>query len=67
MKHLDPAQLAAYIDRRLSLAERHAVEAHLEGCPECVHWLAGVARTMAELRDLPDERTEDGATPEEQG
>ena len=52
MTHLDPVQIAGYIDRRLSLAERNQVEAHLEGCPACIQCLADAARTLAELREV---------------
>jgi anti-sigma factor RsiW len=35
MSHLDPEQIAAYLDRTLSAAEYGQVEAHLVECREC--------------------------------
>lgn len=43
-EHLGPNDLAGFLDRDLSAAERRRVEAHLDRCPECRHELAEVAR-----------------------
>ena len=61
---LEPAVLAAYVDRGLSLSERARVEAHLASCPQCIAQVAGVARTVAELAaSRPDVAVAVEATP----
>ena len=51
----EPEVLAAYVDRDLSLTEQSRVEAHLASCHQCVAVVAGVVRTVAEIRDTaPD-------------
>lgn len=42
-------QLAAYIDGRLSLAERNALTVHIADCPPCVTWLAGTVKTLTAI------------------
>jgi hypothetical protein len=41
-------RLSAHRDRELSLPEARAVEAHLEGCPECIR----VSRSLGRVLDL---------------
>ena len=55
----DPEILAAYVDRRLSLAERARLKSHLAFCRECIGILAAVARTVADISYLTPR--EDGA------
>jgi len=59
----DPELLAAYVDRRLSLAERARLESHLAFCRECLGILAAVARTVAEISHVvpKEENAESGA------
>lgn len=48
-KCLSSAELASYVDRHLSQAERNIANEHLANCPRCVADLAGVARTVSEI------------------
>lgn len=48
----DSEILAAYVARRLSLAERARLERHLALCKECISILAAVARTLSEISPL---------------
>lgn len=45
--HLNYEQIEAYVDRRLPVRERAAIDAHLAACTHCAGDLAGV-RTLAE-------------------
>ena len=47
--HLDAETIAAYIDHRLSLAERHRAEVHLADCRDCLGVMAGSVRTVDQL------------------
>ena len=42
--HIAPADIAAYVDRRLASAERERVEAHLADCQECRDEVLAVSR-----------------------
>lgn len=60
----EPEVLAAYVDQGLSLAERARVDAHLASCQQCLAWLAGVVRTVAEVSaHVPDAVVTPEATP----
>jgi len=45
--------LSEYIDGRLSVQERHRLEAHLAACPQCQDELASLQATVTMLRALP--------------
>lgn len=45
--HPGPDLVAAYVDGRLTRAERAALEAHLADCPDCREWLAGTRLAVA--------------------
>lgn len=44
--HLDELTALDWLDGRLSHDERAAAEAHVDGCPECRHLLAAIARAV---------------------
>ena len=44
--HLSPAELAGYLDRRVSQAGRSRVEAHLATCESCLDDLISAARVL---------------------
>lgn len=46
---LTSADLASYVDRRLSQAERNIANEHLANCPRCIADVANVARSVAEI------------------
>lgn len=46
---LSDAVMASYIDRRLSLTERHRAEAHLATCDQCLSILANTIKTLNDL------------------
>ena len=46
------ARFSAYLDRELSMQERHRLEAHAGICPECKRMLATLRKTLEGLRDL---------------
>lgn len=50
-EHLSPEELAAYIDRGLSLSERNRAEEHLATCDQCMMVLAASARTISEMAE----------------
>lgn len=45
----DPEILAAYVDHRLSLAERARLESHLSFCRQCIGIVAAVVRTASDI------------------
>lgn len=47
--HLEPRDIAAYIDRVVDAAERGRIEAHLASCEACRSELADAARLVATL------------------
>ncbi len=47
--HLEPREVAAYIDRAVDDAARTAIEAHLAGCAECRVELVEASRAVATL------------------
>jgi hypothetical protein len=47
--HLEPAEVAAYIDRVLEGAARQRIEAHLVSCPACRDELVAATRITASL------------------
>jgi hypothetical protein len=49
MAHPTPADLASYVDGRMSQAERNRTDEHLARCQECQRWLAGVVTTIREI------------------
>jgi len=59
MSHLDEARLHAFLDGELPIAERTAVEAHLEECPSCqalyaeARAFAAEADALLDTMDLP--------------
>lgn len=54
-EHLTIEQLSALIDRQVSAQEETAWNAHLRTCEECRQNLAGLRRTSALLRALPQQ------------
>lgn len=51
--HLQPSDLHGLVENHLSRRLRRAVEAHLDGCPDCVETLAAIVRS-----DRPASREE---------
>lgn len=49
MEHPTPADLASYVDGRMSQAERNRADEHLARCTECQRWLAGTVKTIIEI------------------
>ena len=47
--HLDPAEVAAYVDRVVEGDARHRIEAHLASCAECREELVDATRIAATL------------------
>ena len=47
--HLDPSDVAAYIDRVVEPSTRHRIEAHLASCAECRDELVDATRILATL------------------
>jgi hypothetical protein len=47
--HLEPAEVAAYVDRVADARARHRIEAHLASCPECRQELVDATRIAATL------------------
>ena len=50
---LTPTQLVAWLDPTASARERHAMNAHLDGCDHCLGEAIAAARTMAQLDSGP--------------
>lgn len=51
---LTDAQLASYVDRRLSQAEKNRADEHLARCPRCLQCVADVVKLLDEIdRTLP--------------
>jgi putative zinc finger protein len=48
-QHLDPREVAGYVDRLLPNTERARIEAHLVTCPECRAEIAEAGRIIASL------------------
>jgi anti-sigma factor RsiW len=48
------ALISPYLDRDLSPAERKAVEAHLQDCPECRELLALLREVSTSLQAFPE-------------
>jgi len=48
---LDDNVIAAYVDGRLSRAERDAAECHMAGCQRCLRQLADLSRLLEEVAD----------------
>jgi len=48
-QHLDPREVAGYVDRVLPDTERARIEAHLATCPECRAEVADAGRIIATL------------------
>ena len=51
--HLSDVEAAAYVDGRLSPAERERADEHLEGCAACRHEVIEVANVVAPSRPAP--------------
>src|SRR6476660_255988 len=47
--HLEPHEVAAYVDRSMSADERARIESHLSGCPDCRDEVSDAARIIATL------------------
>jgi anti-sigma factor RsiW len=47
-------RLSDYLDEELAPAERHALESHLGGCPQCQATLAGLRDVIFRAHELPD-------------
>src|SRR5205085_4681349 len=54
--------LAAFLDGRLTAAERAQIEAHLADCSECRELLADATRSVTELEAAPQQASA-GAAP----
>src|SRR6267378_2840498 len=48
-QHLEPREVAGYVDRVLPDTERARIEAHLATCPECRAEVADAGRIIATL------------------
>jgi hypothetical protein len=51
--HLTDEQLSTHLDNRVDAPEQHAVNSHLQTCPECSRALDELSYTVRALRELP--------------
>src|SRR5512143_1953481 len=54
MTHPPTEQLSELLDDGLAQAERKAIQAHLDGCPECAGLLEELRRVVVRARSLED-------------